>query len=357
MSFTSLIYDDCCLLTNIDLNSERILYILERRFKTNSNRTSFDFKSLSPEQPSNNTKVSRSLLRFQPKLKYNDDNEDSLSSESSSSEEDQEEVVSTNDDNDDDDDDYLDKLAEWEPDNFQPAIETDDENNDDDDDDDEEDNIFQTINSDNQPEPMEHSSGIMIRNILMYIFVFFLAEDTPTTVTEDLFVTYSHRPVKSEPMQHDDNLPQLDGQIDFVSKKPSSSSTESNSSISKKNLDETIAKITAKNPKPNKTIQLHHVPPTRTRFRLNDDRISKPSNLSPKKSISIPDKLEQIKERTKASMSLPSKLTQIKERTKKIKKTKPSLLLNLLKTNEDAIRPLHTPVPITPTNISVHIRN
>lgn len=162
MSCTSSIYDDCCLLTNIDLNFQRISQLLEHRFKNNSNKTSFDFKSLSPEQPSNNTKVSRSLLRFQPKLKYIHDYEDNISSDSSSSEEkdqEEEEVVSTNDD---DDNDYLNKLAEWDPAKFQSMIETDD-----DDENDEDENIFLSINTtnnnkDNQPEPMEHSSGIII---------------------------------------------------------------------------------------------------------------------------------------------------------------------------------------------------
>ena len=132
MSSETFMYNDCCLLTNIDLNSERIYRLLERRFESNSNSTSFDFKSLLPEQLSNNAKVSRSLLRYQPKLNStNNNDEENLSSDSiSSTDEDDYEVTSNNDnddDNDNDNDDYLDKLARWEPENFRPMIETDDE--------------------------------------------------------------------------------------------------------------------------------------------------------------------------------------------------------------------------------------
>ncbi|CAF5069331.1 unnamed protein product, partial [Rotaria magnacalcarata] len=72
---------------------------------------------------------SRSLLRFQPKIQLSNDNEDNTATDSSSSEED------NHDDDDDDDelsnndyDDYLNKLAEWEPENFQVVTESDDDN-------------------------------------------------------------------------------------------------------------------------------------------------------------------------------------------------------------------------------------
>jgi len=159
MSFKPLIYDDCCLLTNIDLNSQRIYHLLERRFKSNSNKTSYDFKSFPPEKPSNNTKVSRSLLRFQPKIKYTNDYDENISSDSDSSSsvaEDNEDILSTNND------DYLNELAEWEPLNFQPVIETDDN--------DEGENIIQSVSTenneeDNQMNPMECSPGIMINTL------------------------------------------------------------------------------------------------------------------------------------------------------------------------------------------------
>ncbi|CAF5072717.1 unnamed protein product, partial [Rotaria magnacalcarata] len=71
---------------------------------------------------------SRSLLRFQPKIQLSNDNEDNTATDSSSSEED------NHDDDDDDElsnndyDDYLNKLAEWEPENFQVVTESDDDN-------------------------------------------------------------------------------------------------------------------------------------------------------------------------------------------------------------------------------------
>jgi hypothetical protein len=38
----------------------------------------------------------------------------------------------------------------------------------------------------------------------------------PTTEVEDLLVTFVHHPVKNEPISYDSNLPQLDGQTDFL---------------------------------------------------------------------------------------------------------------------------------------------
>jgi len=155
MSFESSISNDCCLLTNIDLNSHRIRQLLERRFKSNSQKTSFDFKSFPPEQPSNNAKVSRSFLRFQPKIQFTDDSEENLSSDSDSSEEQEEEIediMSTNDD------DYYKELAEWQPSSFQPMIETDDEE-------DQPENIPEAIMTNNNipdspTNQMDYSSGI-----------------------------------------------------------------------------------------------------------------------------------------------------------------------------------------------------
>ena len=155
MSVKSSIYDDCCLLTNIDLNSHRIRQLLERRFKSNSTKTSFDFKSFPPEQPSNNAKVSRSLLRCQPRIEYTNDFDENITSDSASSEaDDDEEVLSTNDD---DDDDYLNKLAEWEPESFQPIVETDDEE-------DGNENIIQSVSTENTDgeNQMDLSSGTLL---------------------------------------------------------------------------------------------------------------------------------------------------------------------------------------------------
>ncbi len=159
MSCKTSIYDDCCLLTDINLNRERVYYLLERRFKNNSTKTSFDFKCFLPEQPSNNAKVSRSLLRCQPKnicINHYEDNTSSDAASSSPSDDDHDEVFSTNED--DDDDDRLNKLAEWESEGFQPMIETDD-------DEDDNENMIQSVNTENNNEdnatnPMDISSGI-----------------------------------------------------------------------------------------------------------------------------------------------------------------------------------------------------
>jgi hypothetical protein len=121
-----LTYDDCVLLADICLNSERISYLLEYRFKCNSNRTSFDFKSFLPEQPSNRTKISRSLLKFYPTVKNSmTNNNENLSSESS--EDEIEEISSPKSPLNITDDDYLNQLAEWNPDKFQSIHESDQE--------------------------------------------------------------------------------------------------------------------------------------------------------------------------------------------------------------------------------------
>ena len=119
-------YDDCCILSNIILNSERISYRLEYRFKSNSIRTSFDFKSFLPEQPSDNAKVSRSLLKFCP-ISITSINNDDNTMSSESSEEEIEEISSPKTSFHASDDDYLTKLAEWEPSKPQPLIDSDDE--------------------------------------------------------------------------------------------------------------------------------------------------------------------------------------------------------------------------------------
>ena len=122
MSSRSSISKECYLLTNISLNSERIGQILDRRFTSNSHRTSFDFKAFVPEQPSNNAKVSRSLLRFYPRNDGTTDDEEHASSDGSASEDDvDEEVEAPNNDN------YLNELAEWEPDTFLAIVADDDD--------------------------------------------------------------------------------------------------------------------------------------------------------------------------------------------------------------------------------------
>ena len=150
--------DDCVLLTNIHLNPARISHILERRFTSNSNRTSFDFKAFRPEQPSNNAKVSRSLLRFHPNLKIMVDGDEHSSPDSSSS--DEEEDQTPKDASSPNDDNYLNELAEWEPNSFLPITADDD----DEEEDDEDDVALQSAGSleDLSGEPMEISAGTAV---------------------------------------------------------------------------------------------------------------------------------------------------------------------------------------------------
>ena len=120
MHSTQSLYDDCCLLSNSKFNIERIRYLLERRFRSNSIRTSFDFKSFYPEKPANETKMPRSFLRVDQKRNFQrNQNDDFLLDSSSSSS-----FSSTNSKNFDEqtnsqdhlnDDDYLKRLADWIP--------------------------------------------------------------------------------------------------------------------------------------------------------------------------------------------------------------------------------------------------
>ncbi|CAF3679882.1 unnamed protein product [Rotaria socialis] len=319
MSFLQLMNNDCCLLTNIDLNSQRVRQLFERRFKSNSSVTSFDFKSFHPEQPSNNAKVSRSLLRFQPKIQLSNDYEDHISTGSSSSEED-----SHDDDGElsnNDYDDYLNKLAEWEPENFQVVAESDDDNDDDDDDD--ESNIFQSISNNN------HDQDNEINEMDCSI-----AEDVPSTSTEDLLITFIHRPIKNEPIPYDDNnifehSPQLDGQIDFATPKMP---TEPDQHKNEKDLKSIIDKIKAKTAMPSRVIQIHRIPSSPNQNRSNDEVKKKTTNATQKKPISTNPKVDRTKE--------PS----IRQ-SKSTKKMTPRLLNNLLKVNEDVIREADTRKP------------
>ncbi|CAM4773068.1 unnamed protein product [Rotaria magnacalcarata] len=323
MSFLQLINNDCCLLTNIDLNSQRVRQLFERRFKSNSSVTSFDFKSFHPEQPSNNAKVSRSLLRFQPKIQLSNDNEDNTATDSSSSEED------NHDDDDDDElsnndyDDYLNKLAEWEPENFQVVTESDDDNVDDGDDGVEESNIFQSISTNNHDQDNEISEMDCS-----------IAEDVPSTSTEDLLITFIHRPIKNEPIPYGDNnifehSPQLDGQIDLATPKMP---PEPDGHTNEKDLKSVIDKIKAKTAMPSRVIQIHRIPSSPNQNRSNDEVKKKTTNATPKKPISTNPKVDRTKE--------PS----IRQ-SKSTKKMPPRLLNNLLKVNEDAIREADTRKP------------
>jgi hypothetical protein len=177
-----MLQNDCCLLSDKCLNSERISYIFEYRFKKNSNRTSFDFKTFLPEQPSNNIKFSHSLLKIHPKIIESIDIDDENSS-SESSEDEIEQISSPKMLTNLTDNDYLDKLVEMEVKKSPSIVESSE--------DEEEEKIEDNIHI----EPIDSS--------------------IPSTEVDDLLITFIHYPVKSEPIESE-NLPQLDGQTDIL---------------------------------------------------------------------------------------------------------------------------------------------
>lgn len=186
----------CCLISQSNYNSIRIISLLERRLKRNSSYVSFDFKSLSPEKPSKKSKVSRSLLRIQPKVLQNDD---ALLDSSSSSSSDEEPIEETSNA----DDDYLARLAEWIPDQ-RPVEEPEDE----DEEGEEEPQTDLSSNSD----PIVPSTRV----------------ESESNESEEIELVYSSVPVKNEPSCPSLCIPQLDGQTDFQIHYPSKSRKCSN---------------------------------------------------------------------------------------------------------------------------------
>lgn len=130
-------------------------------------------------------------------------------------------------------------------------------------------------------------------------------------------------PVKTEPISDDedhmfDHPPQLDGQIDIVSSKGKQTDEQ-------KRFEQTVARIRAKTPVPNRTIRLNNIDIPQATFRLNDNTKKTPIATTPRrKSLS---KIERPKE------------------TKRSKKILTPLFTSVLKTNEDIIRPLQVPFP------------
>lgn len=157
-------------------NSARIDYLLERRFRKNSSRTSFDFKSIDPERPRTETKISRSLLRVQnntnlsPEKSLKDLHDESSSSSFSDTDEplitDKDTIAARFND-----DDYLERLAEWTSNESSSAL------------------FDETISNSSDDHPLESSM-------------------TDGHV-DDLQITYENIPMKNE------CLPQLDGHVDF----------------------------------------------------------------------------------------------------------------------------------------------
>ena len=151
--------------------------------------------------------------------------------------------------------------------------------------------------------------------------------------TEDLLVTYSHKPIKTEPISYDDddvfdNPPQLDGHFDDLPPK-SDSHTE-------KHLAATIARITANQSTPNRAIEIHQIPPKPSKFRLNDGIKKKVTNQTPKSSS--------------------SKVDRPKKDWKSKKEIQPRLLSSVLKKNGEIIRPLQTPI-LSTTQVNIEFTN
>ncbi|UJR21090.1 hypothetical protein I4U23_024190 [Adineta vaga] len=191
---------DSCLLSNLCWNTERVSYHFQRRSQNNSFRTSFDFKSFLPVQLSGNVKISPSSLEFYPMtLNILDHDEQNVTS-AEESENEIESILSPKLDLNTNDE-FLMKLAEWDPNNYQSRSEINDDDGDDDD-----------VDDDNH-EKKEIKERI--QTDLMNLS----ETEIPTADVDDLFVIYSHYPVKSEPVIYADTyiaLPQLDGQNDFL---------------------------------------------------------------------------------------------------------------------------------------------
>lgn len=220
--------NDCCLVNNIYLNSERISSLLQSRFKRNSNRTSFDFKSCFIEQILNNIKFPRSSsFETYPRIIKTSEN---ILSESS--DEEIEQISSPNlttdvMDDDNNDDDYLDKLARWEP-NKLSTIETDE--------DDEEEEEAEKMEDHIHIDSVYSPAGRSIRyknNQKQKQKHLFVSIEMSSTEIEDLFITYVQDPVKTEPVINV-NIPQLDGQNDFLQNKTKTKRLTNNQNKKKK---------------------------------------------------------------------------------------------------------------------------
>ncbi|UJR28413.1 hypothetical protein I4U23_009653 [Adineta vaga] len=227
---------------------------------------------------------------------------------------DTEEVSSSNDD------DYYKKLAEWEPGNFQPLIETDDDG----DVDDEDETIIQTTTA----ETIEEDNAMDISSDPV----------VSSSQVDDLLVTFIHRPVKSEPMNYDDEVfdrpPQLDGHVDLPS---TESSSQLNRNNDEKKLNEIIAKFTEKKCAQKRTIQIFQIPSTKPKLCSSNDSNKKSLIRTSKTSITSPKKSDQPKPPT--------------NRDGKLSKKPMSRIFNtVMKNNVDAIRESDTRKSTTSIN-------
>ena len=178
---------------DVGWSPERVFYLLEHRFQKNSFRTSFDFKSFPPDQPAKNTKISRSGLElYSTGIKLVENEEENLSSEDES-----EEISSSKSTISLGEDEHLDKLAQWEPEKS-PLLNIESE---------EEEEMNEEIAHVN---PVDLPTG-KFRTETNVLIIHSRRLETSSNDIEDLFVTFVHHPVKTEPVY---NLPQLDGQTD-----------------------------------------------------------------------------------------------------------------------------------------------
>lgn len=177
-------FERCCLISSTNFNPTRIVSLLEQRLKRNSSRISFDFKCLTAEKTERNAKISRSLLKIQPKNVLIDENPSDLSFSSSNEDEDeiiedeqqQEETSNRNDE-------YLDRLASWIPNETTQQI-------------------------DEETEEEEEEEEIPLRSTPI---VSLNPVETQQDENEDLQVIFTTGPMKNEA----NLIPQLDGQTDL----------------------------------------------------------------------------------------------------------------------------------------------
>ncbi|CAM4821042.1 unnamed protein product [Rotaria magnacalcarata] len=250
-------FNECCLLSHIRLNKERILYLLEYRFKSNSIRTSFDFKSIHPEKPSVKAKISRSLLRCNlNSIKSINNNDENNVFESSDDEMDEisspKSPISVNDD------DYLKTLAEWDPNAMQTMIESD-----------EEEEVQVDMRNDVQT-TQDNNTNVNSMD---------LSTEMPTSQVEDIIITFINRTIKIEPMVDDSNdfhCAQLDGQTDFQF-------DTRHKKQKHKTTNQFITKVKSQSSKSTQTIDLTNISPSFNTCQTNHNKKKKPSNQSEQK--------------------------------------------------------------------------
>ncbi|CAF3222391.1 unnamed protein product [Rotaria socialis] len=255
-------FDECCLLSHIRLSKERILYLLEYRFKSNSIRTSFDFKSIHPEKPSIKAKISRSLLRCNPNsIKSINNNDENNAFESSDDE--MNEISSPKSLTSVNDDDYLNTLAQWDPNAIQTMIESDEEE--------EEEQV--DMRNDVQTTQDNNTNANSMD----------LSTEMPASQVEDILITFINRSIKNEPMVDDSNdfhCAQLDGQTDFQFDTHHKKQKHKNEH---KTTNQVITTVKSQSSKSTQTIELANISQSFNTCQTNNNKKKKSSNQSQQK--------------------------------------------------------------------------